>query len=331
EPFDLGSGSQVRLSASVGLAATRDSTVRAADLLRHADTAMYRVKQQGRNGFYMFDPAADGEVGDQLRFETELQHALGRGQFALAYQPLLSLADRRVLGFEALLRWQHPTRGTLLPGDFLATAERMGLMGLIGAWVLDAACSRLAAWSRGPDRCADAPPLKMAVNVSGCQLRAAGFADQVRAALQAHGVAPSSLRLEIGERELIHEDDRVAFALDALGRVGVELAVDDFGASVTSLARLPRIPVSVVKLGRFTDLRQREVVAAVIATAHGLGMSVVGAGIEQAGQLAELSALACDDGQGFLLGRPLDESDAEQLLRGGAALTGIQSPAPEPA
>ncbi|MGY1410611.1 putative bifunctional diguanylate cyclase/phosphodiesterase [Luteimonas sp. A611] len=324
EPFDLASGLQVRLSASVGVAATRDATTRASDLLRDADTAMYRVKQQGRNGFYMFDPSADGEVGDQLRFETNLQHALGRGQLALAYQPLLSLADQRVLGFEALLRWRHPTRGTLLPGDFLATAERMGLMGLIGAWVLDTACSRLAAWSQGLGLRADAAPLKMAVNVSGSQLRAAGFANQVRAALKAHGVAPSSLRLEISERELIHDDARVAAALDELGRVGVELAVDDFGASVTSLARLPRIPVSVVKLGRFTDLRQREVVAAVIATAHGLGMSVVGAGIEDAGQLAELSALACDDGQGFLLGPPLEESDVEQLLRDGAAVAGIQ-------
>src|SRR5690606_33793091 len=271
EPFDLGSGSQVRLSASVGLAATRDSTVRAADLLRHADTAMYRVKQQGRNGFYMFDPAADGEAGDQLRFETDLQHALGRGQFVLAYQPLLSLTDRRVLGFEALLRWRHPTRGTLLPGDFLATAERMGLMGLIGAWVLDTACSRLAGWSRDPALRADAAHLKMAVNVSGSQLRAPGFADQVRATLETHGVAASSLRLEISERELIHDDALVESTLDALGQVGVELAVDDFGASVTSLARLPRIPFSVVKLGRFTDLRQLAVVAAVIATAQGPG------------------------------------------------------------
>ena len=314
EPFDLDSGLQVRVSASVGVAATRDAAARAGDLLRDADTAMYRVKQQGRNGFYMFDPGTDGEAGDQLRFETNLQQALGRGQLALAYQPLLSLADQRVLGFEALLRWRHPTRGTLLPGEFLATAERMGLMGQIGAWVLDTACSRLAAWSRG--LAPGAAPLKMAVNVSGSQLRGAGLAGQVRAALEAHGIAPSSLRLEISERELIHDDERVASALDELGRIGVELAVDDFGASVTSLARLPRIPVSVVKLGRFTDLRQREVVAAVIATAHGLGMSVVGAGIEDAGQLAELNALACDDGQGFLLGPPLEESDAEQLLRG---------------
>src|SRR5690606_31579846 len=209
QPFDLASGLQVRLSASVGVAATRDPTARATELLRDADTAMYRVKQQGRNGFYMFDPAIDSDAGDQLRFETDLQHALARDQFVLAYQPLLSLADQRVLGFEALLRWRHPTRGTLLPGDFLAIAERMGLMGLIGGWVLDTACGRLASWSRDAGMRAGAAPLKMAVNISGSQLRAAGFADQVRAALEAHGVAPSSLRLEISERELIHDDARV--------------------------------------------------------------------------------------------------------------------------
>ncbi|WP_202841626.1 sensor domain-containing protein [Luteimonas saliphila] len=323
EPFDVSAGLQVRLSASVGVAVTGDATARAPDLLRNADTAMYRVKQQGRNGFHVFDPAVDVATDDQLRLEADLQHALGRGELALVYQPLLSLGDRRLLGFEALLRWQHPTRGTLLPGDFLPLAERMGLMGLIGAWVLDTACSRLATWSAGRAEASGAEPLSMAVNVSGSQLRAVGLVDQVRSALATHDIAPSSLRLEISERELIHGDPRVESALAELGELGVQLAVDDFGASVTSLARLPRVLVSVVKLGRFADLRQRDVVAAVIATAHGLGMSVVAGGIEDAEQLAELSALACDDGQGFLLGRPLEESAVDHLLRGGKAFPGV--------
>src|SRR5690606_17506383 len=253
----------------------------------------YRVKQQGRNGFHIFDASADREGEEQLQLAAELQHAVERDQFVLAYQPLLSLTDQRLLGFEALLRWQHPTRGTLLPGEFLPVAERMGLMGQIGAWVLDAACGRLAAWSTESPAMAGCGVLSMAVNVSGSQLRTGGFVDQVRSALAAHGLAPGALRLEISERELIHDDPRVEATLAALGAMGVQLAVDDFGASVTSLARLPRIPVSVVKLARFADLGQREVVAAVIATAHGLGMSVVGGGIEDAEQLAQLSALAC--------------------------------------
>jgi len=315
DPFVVGNGLQLPLSASVGVALTTDPCARPADLLRDADTAMYRVKQQGRNGFHVFDATTDRDNEDQLQLAAELQHAVERGQFVLAYQPLLSLTDQRLLGFEALLRWQHPARGTLLPGEFLPVAERMGLMGQIGAWVLDAACARLAAWAAGSPAVASAA-LSMAVNVSGSQLRSGALVDQVRAALHRHDLAPQLLRLEISERELIHDDPRVEATLAALGTLGVQLAVDDFGASVTSLARLPKIPVSVVKLARFADLGQREVVAAVIATAHGLGMSVVGGGIEDAEQLAQLSALACDDGQGFLLGRPLDESAAEQLLRG---------------
>jgi diguanylate cyclase (GGDEF)-like protein/PAS domain S-box-containing protein len=321
-PLGVGAGLQVRLSASVGIAVTGDASARAADLLRDADRAMYRVKQQGRNGFHVFDPAADAEADQQLQLEADLQQALDRGEFALVYQPLLALADRRLLGFEALLRWRHPTRGTLPPAEFLAIAERMGLMGLLGTWVLDTACRRLATWSAARPATAGAEPLSMAVNVSGSQLRAAGLADQVRHAITTHGVAPSSLRLEISERELVHDDPRVESALAELGEVGVQLVVDDFGASVTSLARLPRIPVSAVKLARFADLRQREVVAAVIATAHGLGMSVVGGGIEDAEQLAELDALACDGGQGFLLGRPLEEAAVEQLLRSGRGFAG---------
>ena len=324
DPFVVGNGLALPLSASVGVALTSDPSARPADLLRDADTAMYRVKQQGRNGFHVFDASADRESEEQLLLAAELQHAVERGQFVLAYQPLLSLTDQRLLGFEALLRWQHPVRGTLLPGAFLPVAERMGLMGQIGAWVLDAACARLAAWSADSPAMAGSGALSMAVNVSGSQLRAGGFIDQVRTALHAHGLAPGSLRLEISERDLIHDDPRVEATLAALGAMGVQLAVDDFGASVTSLARLPRIPVSVVKLARFADLGQREVVAAVIATAHGLGMSVVGGGIEDAEQLAQLSALACDDGQGFLLGPPLEESDAGQLLRDGPSVAPVR-------
>ena len=320
EPLDLGDGLQVRLSASIGVSITDDPQVRAADLLRDADRAMYRVKQQGRNGFHVFDAASDED--GVLQVEVELQQALVRGEFALVYQPMLSLEDGRLLGFEALLRWEHPRRGTLLPGDFLGTAERLGLMGRIGAWVLDTACERLAAWSANPAMLGSGL-LGMAVNVSGSQLRTRGFADQVRATLAAHGLAPPLLRLEISERDLVHESRHLEDTLRELSEVGVQLVVDDFGASVSSLARLSQIPISVVKLGRFGKMRQREIVAAVIATAHGLGMSVLGAGIENAEQLAELSALSCDDGQGFLLGRPLDQDSAEALLRGGGQVPAV--------
>jgi len=164
----------------------------------------------------------------------------------------------------------------------------------------------------------------MAVNVSGGQLRADGFAGLVAEALRTHGLEAGHLRLEISEQALMGDGPELTAVLNELSGLGVQLAVDDFGATVNSLARLPRIPVSVVKLERFTDVtRQRGLVAAVIATAHGLGMSVVGGGIEDAAQLADLVALACDDGQGFLLGRPLDELVVERLLAAGGDFSSV--------
>jgi len=321
EPFQDGDA-RVQLSASVGAAVADDTTVNAADLLHNADAAMYRVKQGGRNHFHIFDPDAEHETDGQLQFEADLQRAVTNDELRLVYQPLLSLADQRVLGFEALLRWEHPDRGTLRPLEFLAVAERIGLMGPIGAWVLDTACARLAAWSA--QRGAGAEPLSMAVNVSGGQLRADGFAGLVAEALRTHGLEAGHLRLEISERALTGDSPELAAVLNELSGLGVQLAVDDFGATVNSLARLPQIPVSVVKLERFTDVtRQRGLVAAVIATAHGLGMSVVGGGIEDAAQLADLVALACDDGQGFLLGRPLDELVVERLLAAGGDFSSV--------
>jgi len=321
EPFQDGDA-RVQLSASVGAAVADDTTVSAAELLRNADAAMYRVKQGGRNHFHVFDPDAEHEIDGRPQLEADLQRAVTNDELRLVYQPLLSLADQRVLGFEALLRWEHPDRGTLRPLEFLAVAERIGLMGPIGAWVLDTACARLAAWSA--QRGAGAEPLSMAVNVSGGQLLADGFAGLVAEALRTHGLDAGHLRLEISERALMGDSPELAAVLNELSGLGVQLAVDDFGATVNSLARLPQIPVSVVKLERFTDVtRQRGLVAAVIATAHGLGMSVVGGGIEDAAQLAELVALACDDGQGYLLGRPLDELVVERLLATGGDFSSV--------
>ncbi|WP_024286116.1 bifunctional diguanylate cyclase/phosphodiesterase [Cellulomonas sp. KRMCY2] len=321
EPF-VDNGVRVQLSASVGAATADDPMTSSSDLLRNADSAMYRVKQHGRNHFHVYDPDSEPESDGRLQLEADLQNALANDELRLVYQPLLSLADQRVLGFEALLRWEHPSWGTLQPLEFLAIAERIGLMGSIGAWVLDTACGRLAAWSA--ERGAGSGPLSMAVNVSGGQLRADGFVGLVADALATHGIEAEHLRLEISERALMGDDPEVAAVLSALSRLGIQLAVDDFGATVNSLARLPTIPVSVVKLERFTDVtRQRGLVAAVIATAHGLGMSVVGGGIEDADQLAELVALACDDGQGFLLGRPLDDGAVERLLLVGGGFSAV--------
>ncbi|MDT0166720.1 EAL domain-containing protein, partial [Actinotalea sp. AC32] len=302
----------LRVSASVGVVLSADPRTTASELLRDADAAMYRAKEGGRNRFRVSGDDAEGEVSSAT-LVADLRRALDDGEFRLVYQPLLSLVDQQVLGFEALLRWDHPERGTLGPRDFIAFAERRGLMAGIGGWVLRAACAQLARWGRDVDD--DADPLTIAVNVTVRQLRADGFVEQVAAVLAENDLLPSQLRLEVPERALLNEGAELAEVLSALDGIGVQLAVDDFGSSFAALALLPRIPVSVVKLGRFAELTDHpDLAAAVIEVAHGLGMSVVGAGIESSVQLRRLHALACDDGQGFLLGRPLDLPDVERLL-----------------
>ncbi|WP_149203195.1 EAL domain-containing protein [Actinotalea subterranea] len=303
----------LRLSGSVGAVITDDPTSDPGELIRSADAAMYKAKQGGRNRFQVFDPREHEGTTECMTLEAELRGALERHELRLRYQPLLSLSDQRLLGFEALLRWEHPERGLLGPKDFLAAAESRGLIGPIGAWVLDAACAQLALWcaQRGPT----ARPLSMAVNVSGRQLREPDLLEQVCTVLDRHGLAPEQLCLEFSERSLVQDGPDARETLEALNLLGVRLAVDDFGATYTSLARLPRFPVSVVKVERGADEEwHRNLVGAVIAMAHGLGMSVVGEGIETPAQLRELIEMACDDGQGFLLGQPLSHGEVAQLL-----------------
>lgn len=323
EPFEVGALT-LRLSASVGGVVTDDPGAGASTLLRNADSAMYRAKEGGRNRFEVFDPQAPIDVVDGAALEAELRLALENEEFRLVYQPRLSLGDQRVLGFEALIRWEHPERGTLSPKDFLAVAEARGLIVPIGAWVLDAACEQLAAWTTERDPAFAS--LTMSVNVSGRQLRERHFVDLVRSTLDRHGLAPGQLCLEVAERALVQDGPDSRSALEALAVLGVQLAVDDFGATYTSLARLPQFPVGVVKLEQLTvSSHERGIVAAVIAMAHGLGMSVVGGGIETVAQLNDLVELACDDGQGFLLGRPLSVADVIRVIAADAATMRAES------
>lgn len=317
EPFEVGTLT-LRLSASVGAVVTDDPGAGASSLLRNADSAMYRAKEGGRNQFEIFDPLAPIEAAAGSAIEAELRVALENEEFRLVYQPRLSLAERHVMGFEALIRWEHPERGTLSPEDFLAVAEARGLIVPIGAWVLDTACQQLAAWTT--DRDPNIASLTMSVSVSGRQLRERHFADLVRSTLEQHGLAPGQLCLEVSERALVHNGPDSRSTLEALAALGVQLAVDDFGATYTSLARLPQFPVGVVKLGQLTaSSHERGIVAAVIAMAHGLGMSVVCGGIETVAQINDLLDLACDDGQGFLLGRPLSIADVIQVIEADGA------------
>ena len=315
EPFVV-EGRELCISASVGVSVTGDADFGGESLVRNADAAMYQAKERGRNNYQFFDADLRDRAARKYAIETQLVHALERNQFRLEYQPVFSLADDQIVGVEALIRWDHPERGTVPPADFIGIAETRGHIVAIGAWVLNEACRQVTEW----DRLQHSPlsPLTVAVNVSGRQLRDPRFVDVVLNALRRNELTPDRLCLEITETALI-EDADARPALEELAALGIHIALDDFGTGYSSLAHLRQFPVDVLKIDRSfverveTDRREREIIAAVIAMAHVLGMTVVGEGIETTGQLRALAALGCDDGQGYLLARPL-APDAIALL-----------------
>lgn len=305
-------GLTVRLSASVGAVMSDDPQTSASELLRSADSAMYRAKDGGRNQFQVFDPALEAASPAGGALERDLRTAVEEDQLRLVYRPLLSLGDQRVLGFEAAVRWEHPTRGLLEPADFLTGLEERGLLGLVGAWELETACAQLARWQTTRSS-ADAA-LVIAVHVSERRLQEPAFVQRVLEVLDRYGLSPDALRLGFSERTLVH-GAWVRDRLLELTAAGVRLAVDDFGSTYRTLGELPYIPVGVVNPGPpDAPAEQRGVVTAVVATAHSLGMSVIGEGIETTPELVDLVRLVGDDGQGFLLGVPLDPGEAGRLL-----------------
>jgi diguanylate cyclase (GGDEF)-like protein/PAS domain S-box-containing protein len=323
EPF-FHNGIELNITASVGVVVTNDPYAGCEILVRDADAAMYQAKERGRDHYQFFDAVLRERANAQNAVGWELAKALERGQFRLEYQPVVSLRDRSIVGMEALIRWDHPERGTIPPAEFIALAENRGLIVPIGTWVLDAACRQLVEWGslfpeygRDPGR----EPLGMAVNVSGRQLRSSDFVSVVKVALEENGLAPGQLCLEITETALIEETAEARETLEAIAALGVHIALDDFGTGYSSLAHLRQFPVDTLKIDRSfvdrleTNDRDRQIVAAVIAMAHVMKMVVIGEGIETVGQLAQLSDLSCDYAQGYLLARPMRPEALELLLR----------------
>ncbi len=317
EPFSY-QGHEIHPTASIGIALADGRDTSPEVLIRDADAAMYQAKASGRGrsrGHYeFFDADVRERALTRLAIETELRVALDAQQFQLVYQPLESLADGRLIGAEALIRWAHPQRGVVPPSDFIPVAEDSGLIVEIGKWVLDEALRQLAAWNaeRRPDDL-----LTMAVNLSPRQLGHPGLVDDVARTLRRHAVAPALLCLEITETALLEEEQTSTQALTRLSDLGVQFALDDFGTGYSSLGHLRRFPVQILKIDRmFVDGLDRTtgeaaIVAAVIAMAHALGMTAVGEGIETSTQLEELRRLGCDHGQGYLLARPMSVGDLE--------------------
>ena len=309
-------GESIRMSASIGITVTANPRTTPAELLREADTAMYQAKERGRGvgAVQLFDPALHERTLSRLALENELRTAVAETQLRLYYQPLHDVETGVVRGVEALVRWQHPTRGLLQPHDFMPAAERSGLVLPLGEWVVNEACRQLAEWNAVRHPLA---PITMAVNLSARQLSNPSVVQVVADALERTGVPEGLLCIEISETALLEEAVASPEVFAGLRALGVLIALDDFGTGYSSLGHLRRFPVDIIKIdGQFVGAMTGaegapanegvdEMVGAITAMAHAFGIRTVGEGVETEAQLAGLRRLGCDDAQGYLLTRPL--------------------------
>ncbi len=310
-PFRVG-GAELQVGGSVGISLCPGDARDAADLLMHADAAMYQAKRAGRGGSALYRADADG-AHRRLELTSRLPAAIAGGELELHYQPVLDLAAGRIAGVEALVRWNDPERGQVSPAEFIPLAEDTGLIDAVGAWVLDAVCRQARAWQdQGLE-------VETAFNVSPQELMRPGFARRLEERMAAHGVRPGRLLLEIIESALV-DPAAVGAVLEHVERLGVRIAIDDFGAGFSSLTRLRHLTVHMLKLDRTflagvpDDLRGGAFITAMIGLAQRLGLQVVAEGIETAAQLEFLRGERCGLGQGFHLARPLPAADVTALL-----------------
>jgi diguanylate cyclase (GGDEF)-like protein/PAS domain S-box-containing protein len=320
-------GAELRLSASIGVAlAEPNDRVEVDRLIDDADAAMYRAKERGGARIELFDSAMREDAVEALAIEQELQRALERNELRLLYQPAVNLATGELAGAEALVRWQHPERGLLTPDMFLQVAEETGLIVPIGAWVVDEACRRLAAWRSRPE--APAADLRLSVNLGARELTHPDAVTTVLEAVERSGVDPDALTIEVTEGTAMADGDTSFRALRDLSDHGLHVAIDDFGTGYSSLDQLRRMPVDMVKVdasfvqGMPTDSTSRELVAAVIGISRALNLVVVAEGIETEKQASTLRELGCGFGQGYLYAPPLAPEELDALLAGHPATRG---------
>jgi|GEM_PF-2518159 len=320
QPFTL-NHHEVVVTASIGIVTNLGQYDQADDLLQDADIAMYRAKTLGRNRHEVFKVALRTQAIERLELENELRKALEHDEFVLNYQPIMLLGSGQVIGFEALLRWQSPTRGRVVPDQFIPIAEETGLIIPIGEWVLRQACRQLHAWQTPPD---ETPRLTISVNLSGVQLTHPGMCEMIRDILLETRVDPSDLKLEITESVFLTNAQQAQAVLLRLRNMGVQLQIDDFGTGYSSLSYLHQFPVHAIKIDRSFILRISEhgqtaghgldIVKTIVNLAHDLGLEAVAEGVETAEQLLQLQGLGCQFGQGYLFARPLETEAAGAML-----------------
>ena len=311
---------EVFASASVGIALSTSPHDSAADLLRDADLAMYRAKALGKARCEVFDTAMHAGAVKRLRLETELRKAIECGEFRVYYQPIVRLSDRKIAGFEALVRWERPNVGLVPPAEFIVVAEESGLILPMNRWLRLEACQKMRLWQA---EFPSDPPLTLSLNVTAKEFAHPGLISDISQALEQTGLEPSSLRLEIVETVAMRDPGKPEGVLRQAKALGVRLSIDDFGTGYSSLSRLRHFPTDTLKIDRTfisrmdTDADNRAIVRTILALAHNLGLTVVAEGTETLEEVNELLALDCEYAQGYFFSRPVDEAAVVHLLLSG--------------
>jgi diguanylate cyclase (GGDEF)-like protein len=313
-------GAELSITVSVGIAMIADPSVSAETVIREADAAMYRAKERGRSRYELFDEDSRRRAIERIELEAAIRRAVEGHELRVHYQPNLILNESAAPGsIEALVRWQHPTRGLIAASDFMPVAEETGAVVPIGRFVLEEALARLASWR------AHKPDLTLSLNVSARQLADPGLPAALSDALATHSVDPAALCLEVPETAVAAEPDGTMHALERLKATGVRIALDDFGSGASSLARLREMPIDALKIDPSfigalgTSSEDASIVSALVDLGHALGLAVVAEGVENDGQLEQLRELGCDAAQGYVIASPLGEEALEALLVAGVA------------
>lgn len=317
QPFQI-EGQNVYTSASVGVVFGDNNYQNADDLLRDADIAMYRAKGEGKGCFAIFEPSMYTQVKGLLQLENDLREAITKREFEVHYQPILSLSTRKIIGFEALVRWRRPDQGLISPGVFIPVAEETGLIVPIDWWVMDEACFQIRAWQQ---QFPTSPPLSISINISSKQFSQPSLVEQVQQTLEKTGISAHSLKLEITETALIENPEFANTILNQLKQLGVKLCIDDFGTGYSSLSYLHRFPLDILKIDRSfinsvqSNDEKLKIVKVIIDLAKTLEMPIVSEGVETEEQAQILQELECEYAQGFLFHKPVEAKQAELILQ----------------
>jgi diguanylate cyclase (GGDEF)-like protein len=315
EPFDI-DGQQIAVETSIGISLLPDHGIEAERLLKNSDLALYKAKSEGRNRYRLFEPAMELDAQNRRAIETDLRIAITRHEFMLHYQPVINATSGKVVGVEALVRWHHPERGLVVPDQFIPIAEDTGLICQIGEWVLRQACIDAVDW---PD------DIKVAVNLSPAQFRKRNLVDTVSEALEASGLWPGRLELEITETVLLQDDEENLALLHQLRALGISIVLDDFGTGYSSLSYLQRFPFDKIKIDRsfVANLSSRPDCAAIVCAVTGLARSLdittTAEGVETQEQFDMLRAAGCSQAQGYLFGYPCEKTALDFSGRNTAA------------